>query len=667
MPLFCSRSTSTSLTSPSLAKSWLGYMAAFVCNVLIAYVVYMFCRVAYVLENWDIFSAGWERLNLCDVLAGGLRFDTAAIAYTLMPYAALMLLPLPLVWRLRPTYQLVCKWLFVVANALAVVLNLCDAVYSQYTGRRTTSSFFSEFQNDGNLMQILGVELLHHWYLVLLGVAIIALVWVVYRRPHVAVPDAVHGKKIWREIVFDVLVFGIAVTLTIGGMRGGFSKAIRPIANSNANQYVNSPQEAAIVLNTPFSIIRTIGKTAFADPHYFDAEELDAIYTPLHPPVADGPMLKRNVVVIIVESLAEEYIGYYNPPSHTPFLDSLIARSLTFSHSYANGRKSIDGMPSILSSIPMFIEPFFVTNYSLNRVSGLAGELSHEGYTTAFFHGAENGSMGFQAFARATGFQRYYGRTEYDADTRFGGERDFDGTWAIWDEPFLQFYATTMSDMQQPFMTAVFTASSHHPFVVPEAYRDSLHLEGHPMHTCIRYVDMALRRFFATAQQQPWYDSTIFVITADHTNISEHDLYLTDIGRYRVPVIFFDPSGTLPVGTLQGTAQQIDIMPTILGALRYNRPYIAYGKDLLHPSKGDDWAVNYNNGIYQYVEGDYLLQHDGTTIKAFYNLATDPLMQHNLKAQPEVQQRLSEMERRLKAIIQSYMQRMIADDLVIGY
>lgn len=642
-------------------------MAAFVCNVLIAYVVYMFCRVAYVLENWDIFSAGWERLNLCDVLAGGLRFDTAAIAYTLMPYAALMLLPLPLVWRLRPTYQLGCKWLFVVANALAVVLNLCDAVYSQYTGRRTTSSFFSEFQNDGNLMQILGVELLHHWYLVLLGVAIIALVWVVYRRPHVAVPDAVHGKKIWREIVFDVLVFGIAVTLTIGGMRGGFSKAIRPIANSNANQYVNSPQEAAIVLNTPFSIIRTIGKTAFADPHYFDAEELDAIYTPLHNPVADGPMLKRNVVVIIVESLAEEYIGYYNPPSHTPFLDSLIARSLTFSHSYANGRKSIDGMPSILSSIPMFIEPFFVTNYSLNRVSGLAGELSHEGYTTAFFHGAENGSMGFQAFARATGFQRYYGRTEYDADTRFGGERDFDGTWAIWDEPFLQFYATTMSDMQQPFMTAVFTASSHHPFVVPEAYRDSLHLEGHPMHTCIRYVDMALRRFFATAQQQPWYDSTIFVITADHTNISEHDLYLTDIGRYRVPVIFFDPSGTLPVGALQGTAQQIDIMPTILGALRYNRPYIAYGKDLLHPSKGDDWAVNYNNGIYQYVEGDYLLQHDGTTIKAFYNLATDPLMQQNLKAQPEVQQRLSEMERRLKAIIQSYMQRMIADDLVIGY
>ena len=639
-------------------------MGTIVCNLLISYAVYMLCRIVYVWENWDIFSAGWGNLNLCEVLAGGLRFDTAAIAYMLMPYLGLMLLPLPLAWRMHHVYQKVCKWLFVVANVLAVVLNLCDAVYSQYTGRRTTSSFLSEFQNDGNLGQILGIELLHHWYLVIIGIVLIFLIWIAYRCPKFK--NQTSKFKI-QNFALDLLMLGIAVTLTIGGMRGGFSKAIRPIANSNANQYVNSPQEAAIVLNTPFSIIRTIGKTTFADPHYFDADELDSIYTPLHTPVTDGPMLKRNVVVIIVESLAEEYIGRYNPPSHTPFLDSLIARSLTFTHSYANGRKSIDGMPSILSSIPMFIEPFFVTNYSLNRVSGLAGELGHEGYSTAFFHGAENGSMGFQAFARATGFQHYYGRTEYDADTRFGGERDFDGTWAIWDDPFLQFYATTMSDMPQPFMTAVFTASSHHPFVVPEVYRDSLHVDGHPMHTCIRYVDMALRHFFATAQQQPWYDSTIFVITADHTNISEHDLYLTDIGRYRVPVIFFDPSGTLPVGTLQGAAQQIDIMPTILGALRYNRPYIAYGKDLLHSTKDGNWAVNYNNGIYQYVEGNYLLQHDGTSVTAFYNLATDPLMQQNLKESPEVQQRLLDMERRLKAIIQSYMQRMIADDLVVGY
>ena len=95
-------------------------------------------------------------------------------------------------------------------------------------------------------------------------------------------------------------------------------------------------------------------------------------------------------------------------------------------------------MPSILSSIPMFVEPFFLTPASMNHVSGIARLLADEGYETAFFHGAQRGSMGFQAFANATGFKDYYGREDFDADSRFGNDDDFDGTWAIWDEPFLR-------------------------------------------------------------------------------------------------------------------------------------------------------------------------------------------------------------------------------------
>ena len=99
-------------------------------------------------------------------------------------------------------------------------------------------------------------------------------------------------------------------------------------------------------------------------------------------------------------------------------------------------------MPSILSSIPMFVEPFILTPSSMNDHTGLAGILGREGYETAFFHGAQNGSMGFQAFAQKTGFQHYFGRTEYEAAK---GTDDFDGTWAIWDEPFLQYPVTIPS------------------------------------------------------------------------------------------------------------------------------------------------------------------------------------------------------------------------------
>ena len=55
-------------------------------------------------------------------------------------------------------------------------------------------------------------------------------------------------------------------------MRGGATTAVRPITISNANQYVNKPVEAALVLNTPFSMIRTINKNVFADPKYFTRE-----------------------------------------------------------------------------------------------------------------------------------------------------------------------------------------------------------------------------------------------------------------------------------------------------------------------------------------------------------------------------------------------------------
>ena len=364
-----------------------------------------------------------------------------------------------------------------------------------------------------------------------------------------------------------------------------------------------------------------------------------------------------------MESFAKEYIGAYNDyAGDTPFLDSLIGQSLTFRYSYANGRKSIDGMPSILSGIPMFVEPFFVTSYSLNNVSGIAGELSKAGYTTAFFHGADNGSMGFQAFARTTGFQHYYGRTEYEA-AHTDGTSDFDGTWAIWDEEFMQYYADQMSAMQQPFMTALFTATSHHPFVVPERYRETLHQPGHPIHTCVRYTDQALRRFFAKARTMPWYNNTLFVITADHTNINEQPAYNTALGTYSVPIIFYDPSGDMPKGMSDIVAQQTDIMPTVLSYLGYGNPYVAFGKDLLHTSAEDGWAIHYNNGVYQYVRHGWLLLYDGTRVLGLYNIVSDPLLRHNLSDKTDYKSLITDYLRHTQGIIQSYMTRMINNEL----
>ena len=637
------RQLKNKLFSPLFAVLW---------NLLLVYLVYQVARIEYWLENLSYFNYTF------DVWRGGLMFDTSAILYTNALYVVLMLFPLH--FKENAIYHKICKWLFFIVNGLAFAINLADSVYFRYTMRRTTSTVFDEFSNEGNLSSIIGKEFLSHWYLVLLFALIMTLLWKFYTTPGLSVPTS----NKWKYAGACLLSLVVFTPFCIAGMRGGFATAVRPITISNAMQYTERPTDAPLVLNTPFSLLRTIDTNVFVVPNYFNsAEDMEAVYTPVHTPSDSLQMDKKNVVILIVESFGREYIGALNKTledgkykGYTPCVDSLISKSTTFTYSFCNGRKSIDGMPSILSSIPMFVEPFILTPSSMNDYTGLAGVLANEGYETAFFHGAQNGSMGFQAFAQKIGFQRYYGRTEYEESC---GKDDFDGTWAIWDEPFLQYFAKEMSKMKQPFMTSVFTASSHHPFAVPEKYKKQFTEEELEIHKCIRYTDMSIGKFFETASRQPWFKNTIFVLTSDHTNMSNHAEYQTDLGGFCSPIIIYDPSH--PEGnTLDKIAQQIDILPTVLGMLHYPKPYFGFGIDLLNTPKEDTWAVNYLNGYYQYVRYGYVLQFDGTSTTAVYSL-DDKLMKNNIKGKVEVQQK---MERELKAIIQQYMVRMTQDRML---
>ncbi len=608
--------------------------------------------------SWPLFKS---------MLHGALVFDTSALLYFNSLYLVLMLLPLHL--KERPGFHTGLQWLFVVTNAIGVAMNLMDSVYFQYTGRRSTVSVFTEFANEGNIASIVLTEFAGHWYLVLAFVLLVFLLWRCYTRPRLEVYRYGHHYYLSQLIALLVMI-----PLAIVGIRGSVTAGTRPITVSNANQFVNRPIESAVVLNTPFSMIRSIGKKVFVTPSYMTREQMEATYTPLHPaPVTDELSHPgKNVVILIVESMGKEYIGTYNRDldggtykGYMPFIDSLLAKSLTFKYSYANGRISMDAMPSILSGLPMMVEPFFLTPASLNDVDGLPRMLSREGYSSAFFHGAHNISMGFSAYAHSIGYERYYGLDEYCRSPKYGGMDDFDGKWAIWDEPFLQFTLDNIHAMRQPFLATVFTASSHHPYNLPQQYRDSLKDEGgQPIHKCVRYTDMALRRFFDRASREPWYHNTVFVLVADHTNQNTHDVYKTDLGLYSIPIIFFTPDGSItPELRSDVIAQQTDITPTLLHLLGYSKPYLAFGDDLLSVPASQSWAFSYNAGVYQLLRGDLMLQFDGAKTTAVYRFKTDPLLRDNLLGRLPQQQA---MEQQLKAIIQQYMSRMNENRLLPG-
>jgi phosphoglycerol transferase MdoB-like AlkP superfamily enzyme len=647
----------------SLAKSLLSTLW----DIALMYVLYFVCRAIFLAVNYSHYAEGVFGDNFWTLFRGSLVFDTSAIIYTNLLFLVLALLPLH--WKEEcGVYKWIVKFAYIVPNAVAIIANLVDARYFSWTERRSTASVFGEFSHEDNIGRILGGELLSQWYLTLAAVAMIWVMWKLYCNPLSFRPER-NIISFIKYYSFRVIVMAVVVLLAIAGMRGGIDRSTRPITISNANQYIKSPIQAPLILNTPFSIIRTINKKPFVDPKYYSMDTLVRIYTPLHIPEVDSLNAGnkgKNVVVLIVESFSREFMGCYNKDleggnykGYTPFIDSLAKKSLIFQQSFVNGRKSIDGMPSILSGIPYFVEPFFLTPASLNHLDGLAVELGKEGYQTAFFHGAKNGSMGFEAFANATGFQKYYGRTEFDEAPEFGGEAEFDGYWAIWDEPFLQFYAAEMSKMQEPFMTAVFTASNHHPYQIPEKYKSVYPEEGIEIHKCVRYTDMAIRKFFETASREPWYSNTIFVICSDHTNLSDHDEYQTDLGLFAGPVIFYAPGDSTLVGDRPGIAQQIDVMPTVLGYLGYEKPYISFGVDLLRTPPEETFAVSYFNGIYQILKGGYFVQFDGAKVTAVY-ADNDKLLKNNLVGTVNVDETVTF----LKAFVQQYMSRMNEDRLV---
>ena len=640
-------------------------IGAAVLNMLVAYLVWMLSRVAFFAENWSTFAPYMSWPLFKSMLHGALVFDTSALLYVNSIYLVLMLLPLHL--KERQGFHKGLKWLFVVTNAVAIASNLMDAVYFQYTGRRSTVTVFTEFANEGNIASILLTEFVNHWYLVLAFAALVLILWRCYTKPRLEVYR--FGSQYYISQAVALLVM---IPLAIVGIRGSVTAGTRPITISNANEYVNRPVEASVVLNTPFSMIRSLGKKAFVTPDYMTDEQMEATYSPvhLHPVVDELSHPDKNVVILIVESMGKEYIGSLNPDldggnyqGYMPFIDSLLTQSLTFKYSFANGRISMDAMPSILSGLPMMVESFFLTPASLNDVDGISSMLDRQGYSTAFFHGGHNISMGFSAYAHSIGYEKYFGLDEYCMSKKYDGMGDFDGKWAIWDEPFLQFTLDNIEGMKQPFLATVFTASSHHPYNVPDRYRDSLVDEGgQPIHKCVRYTDLALRRFFERASRESWFNNTIFVLVADHTNQASHDVYKTDLGLYSIPIIFFTPDGTLaPALRDDVIVQQTDITPTLLHLLGYGKPYIAFGDDVLAADPAGTWAFNYNAGIYQLVKGDLLLQFDGTRTTAVYRFKTDKLLKNNLIGQLPEQQ---PMEQFIKALIQQYMSRMNENRLI---
>ncbi|WP_333852260.1 LTA synthase family protein [Epilithonimonas sp.] len=582
----------------------------------------------------------------------GTAFDTTAILYVNAVFILLSIIPITI--NTKKSYQKFLFYWYFITNGITYSFNFGDIIYYRFSQARLTSAAIEVGKNENNLGRIFWNALLQHPF-VFIWFIVIIFIWIfLYKKVKV---NEEKPKQLVSYFISSIVILCITATLVVGGIRGDFKHSTRPINLVDANKQVSNPLQGNLVLNSVFSFFRTLNTNNFKLVHFVDEKFIDKEIQPykLYNREAEP---KPNVVIFIIESFGKEYSGAFNRNtnikdfvSYTPFFDSLATKSLIFTNAFANGRQSIHGMSSVLAGIPSLTDAFTSSPYSNQKIQSIVSVCNDMGYDTSFYHGAPNGSMGFQGFGNILGFKHYFGKTEYNNDN------DFDGIWAIWDEPFFQYFAKNIGK-KQPFMSTLFSASSHDPFKVPEKYQNKFKSGPLQIHIPIQYTDYALKKFFETASKQPWYQNTIFVITADHTNQTYYPEYQKAMNRFAIPLLFFSPNSKYNLkGVDDRFAQQMDIYPTLADLLGYNKKIRSWGRSLVSDKNEDYMIVNSDSIQEQLIIGNYIYTFNGKEVTGIYDKTDLALSKNLIKNNLNAEQKLG--IEKTKAWYQDYMDRVI--------
>ena len=569
-------------------------------KALLALLLLLAAQIFFYLDNTRIFHIA-DVKEWLGILWGNITFGIATIGCLLLPYFVANLLPFKFRWN-KHYHRLVEIFLYYVPVLFIIVTDICDAAYYQYTYRRLTGEIFSYLGISGNMGSLWPHFFVDYWQATVVGVLLIIATFWIGTKIRLIGRNQYRNHRI-NDLVGLILGVGVVIFL----LRGGFGHNIDWHDTTKYCQAKNS----ALVTNSGYNIVRTFNGGTLHEVEYMDQAQALNLFNPQFMPDSTlaksrpdatngwGPYAGQlpatdsteqtysNIVVIVLESFSQEYMGCYNQgimPSFTPFLDSLAQHSIVY-QGRANGKKSIEGIPAIFASLPTLMPfPLTLSDYADDSLYALPAILRDNGYHTAFFHGSYNGVMSFDKLCPRMGFTEYYGQNEYMADRR-ARQSDYDGCWGIFDEYFLQYMSRQLSTFRQPFFTGVFTLSSHHPYTMQPEHKDDFAKGPHPLCRVVSYTDNALRKYFDAARKTDWYKHTTFIITADHSGQGLHREYNDYDGWYRIPMLIYRPMYEEVLAPELGTAyschkvsprimQQTDIMPTILdylGLLRHQR------------------------------------------------------------------------------------------------
>lgn len=629
-------------------------------RLFVVYIVFMLCRLAFLYFNNDLIDPIHGN-SILSLLRGGLMFDTVSIIYINLLFMVMSLIPFR--FREKKGYQKALFWVFMITNGLGLLINVADIFYYPFKQARIVLGDFFLLGEDA-FVPLLADFVVDYWYGFVFYILLMVILYQSYKCSCEGTqekPAKPQSKK--RYYAVNSGYFAVMVIVVIFFVRGAtFSAASFPIGMNDAFLYTDNSTHTSFVLSNPFCLIRTMGKSKDAKAlKYFDDEIAENIYPTTHNPEISEAFdidRKTNVFVIILESFGKAHIkslsDQFDPEqeTNTPFLDSLFQQGYLFANGHQNGYRSVDALPAIWASIPTFKEHFLSLPNSVAPYYALPACMNEMGYQTAFFHGAVKESMGFVSFGKNTGIKNFYSREEYEEEN---GTADFDGKWGIWDHKFMPFVHKKLNKMgnsEKPFFATFFTLSSHHPYAIPPGLPKQFSEGTMPIHRAIKYSDYALSEFFKSIEKEPWYKNTLFIITADHSSGADSEKFNKAPHNYTIPIFFFKPGSKMRAKD-DRVMQHIDIMPTLLGMMNYDKPYFAFGNDHFNPAAvKDHFVINVSNGAFNCITDDYYYMFNEKDVVSKIDYRRDGLGKNNLIKNKTKQD--EEVIRRFKAFIQEY-------------
>jgi len=534
-------------------------------------------------------------------------------------------------------------FIFLVFNCVFIAFNVLDTGYFSFTAKRSTIDLIYVFTDS---LQSMGSIVTNYWVLFICYAFLVYLftTWILhfFKKP---LPPA---KKINLSAVpFNVLLFVIVYLC----FRVDNKRLITP-----ASPLIDiESKNLALAQNSPFTFLYSFYRRQkqLSIKNFMPAVQAAGFYPVIQNIPAATPLNKKNVVIIILESFAKDYLKENSSSrAHLPFIDSLLLKSTYFTNAYSQERSSNKGIVSILGSLPPVTdEPFYHSIYAGTYKHGIGHIFRENGYSTNFFYGTEYDHFGFKKWMNIIGVENYFCRDDFD-DAKF-----YDGSLGLYDDPWLHYMAGKLKQLDTPFLSIVFTISTHWPYKVPQEFLNRKDIQGQGLaQKSASYTDYALANFFRDIKNEPWFDNSIFIFCADHWFSPNKDI-LDDITRgYEIPIFIYEPSKSTGV-KINKLSSQLDVVPTIYSMTGMKNNFTSFGKNLFDTA-GKRFAMNhlYQSGLFQIFDDEYILGFDINTDedKYLFNYKTDSLRKDNLLGNKLYSDKRKELNTQIQAMLQQF-------------